>query len=98
MGEKEREMPDQTIGSFERGLRLFEKMIGPSDARPMRAAWRKLEPDFERYVLTFGAGEIWSRPGLDRRTPGPCTVAALSALGRRNGLELNIPKSVGNGA
>jgi len=98
MGEKEREMPDQTIGSFERGLRLFEKMIGPSDARRMRAAWRKLEPDFERYVLTFVAGEIWSRPGLDRRTRSLCTIAALAALGRTNGLELNIRMALRNGA
>src|SRR5229473_2872506 len=98
MGEKEREMPDQTVGSFERGLRLFEKMIGPSDARRMRAAWRKLEPDFERYVLTFVAGEIWSRPGLDRRTRSLCTIAALAALGRDNGLQLNIRMALRNGA
>src|SRR5207245_11021383 len=90
MGEKRREMPDQTVGSFERGLRLFEKMIGPSDARRMRPAWRKLEPDFERYVLTFVAGEIWSRPGLDRRTRSLCTLAVLAALSPTDGVELNI--------
>src|SRR3989442_12154805 len=98
MGKKRREMPNQTVGSFERGLRLFEKMIGPSDARRMRAAWRKLEPDFERYVLTFVAGEIWSRPGLDRRTRSLCTIAALAAMGRTNGLEPYIRRALRNGA
>ena len=91
-------MPDQTVGSFERGARLLEKMLGPSDARRVRAAWRKLEPDFERYVITFLSGEIWSRPGLDRRTRSLCTIAALAALGRSNGLELNIRMALGNGA
>ncbi len=91
-------MPDQAVGSFERGVRLLEKMLGPGEARRVRAAWRKLAPDFERYVVTFLSGEIWSRPGLDRRTRSLCTIAALAALGRTNGLALNIQMALRNGA
>ena len=91
-------MPDRTVGSFERGARLLEKMLGAGDARRVRAAWRKLAPDFERYVVTFLSGEIWSRPGLDRRTRSLCTIAALAALGRSNGLALNIRMALRNGA
>jgi alkylhydroperoxidase/carboxymuconolactone decarboxylase family protein YurZ len=91
-------MPDQSVGSFERGSRLLEKMLGAGEARRMRAAWRRLEPDFERYVLTFVAGEVWSRPGLDRRTRSLCTIAALAALGRTNGLALNVRMALRNGA
>ncbi len=91
-------MPDQTVGSLERGLRLLDKMLGPGEAQRVRAAWRKLEPEFERYVITFLSGEIWSRPGLDRRTRSLCTIATLAALGRTNGLELNIRMALRNGA
>jgi 4-carboxymuconolactone decarboxylase len=91
-------MRDQTVGSFERGARLLEKMLGPRDARRVRASWRRLAPDFERYVITFLSGEIWSRPGLDRRTRSLCTIAVLTALGRTNGLELNIRMALRNGA
>ncbi len=91
-------MPDQGVGSFERGSRLLEKMLGPGEARRVRTAWRKLSPDFERYVLTFLSGEIWSRPGLDRRTRSLCTIATLAALGRSNGLALNIRMALRNGA
>jgi alkylhydroperoxidase/carboxymuconolactone decarboxylase family protein YurZ len=91
-------MRDQTVGSFERGARLLEKMLGPGEARRVRAAWRRLAPDFERYVVTFLSGEIWSRPGLDRRTRSLCTIAVLTALGRTNGLELNIRMALRNGA
>ena len=91
-------MTDQTVGSFERGARLLDEMLGPGDARRVRAAWRRLEPDFERYVLTFLSGEIWSRPGLDRRTRSLCTIAVLTALGRTNGLELNFRMALRNGA
>ncbi len=91
-------MPDQTVGSLERGSRLLEKMLGPGDARRVRASWRKLSPEFERYVVTFLSGEIWSRPGLDRRTRSLCTIATLAALGRSNGLALNIRMALRNGA
>lgn len=91
-------MPDRTVGSFERGSWLLDKMLGPGEARRVRAAWRKLSPDFERYVITFLSGEIWSRPGLDRRTRSLCTIAVLAALGRSNGLALNVRMALRNGA
>ncbi len=91
-------MREETVGSFERGSRLLDKMLGPGDARRVRAAWRELAPDFERYVVTFLSGEIWSRPGLDRRTRSLCTIATLAALGRSNGLQLNIRMALRNGA
>ena len=91
-------MLEQTVGSFERGARLLEQMLGRGNARRVRAAWHKLSPDFERYVLTFLSGEIWLRPGLDRRTRSLCTIATLAALGRSNGLALNIRMALRNGA
>jgi 4-carboxymuconolactone decarboxylase len=57
-----------------------------------------MSPDFERYVIEFLAGEIWSRPQLDRRTKSLVTIAALAALGRPQGLELNIRMALANGA
>jgi 4-carboxymuconolactone decarboxylase len=91
-------MPDRSVGSYERGWKLLQNMLGAAEARRTRAAWKKLAPDFERYVLTFLAGEIWLRPGLDRRTRSLCTIAMLAALGRTNGLALNIRMALRNGA
>src|SRR5262249_1039749 len=74
----------------ERGARLVEKMLGPDQAERVRQAWKQICPDFEKYVIEFLAGEIWSRPQLDLRTRSLVTVAALAATGRALGLELNI--------
>lgn len=81
-----------------RGERLLLKMLGAEYASQVRAAWRNLEPDFERYVLGFVAGEVWSRPGLPLKTRSLVTVAALAALGRREALALNIRMAINNGA
>ena len=81
-----------------RGAKLIEQMLGKAQARTTRASWRKISPDFEQYVTEFLAGEIWSRKRLDLRTKSLVTVAALAALGRTLGLELNIRMALNNGA
>ena len=81
-----------------RGLKLLQQMLGPEQAERVRETWRQSCPDFEEYVVEFLAGEIWSRPGLDLRTRSLTTIAALAALGRSLGLELNIRMALNNGA
>lgn len=95
---KRASQPGDAVGSFRRGAALLDRMLGAAEARQVRSAWRKLSPDFERYVLGFLSGEVWSRPDLDRRTRSLCTIAALAALGRTNGLALNIRMALRNGA
>lgn len=89
-------MSDNTARA--RGLALLTQMLGRERAEQTRAAWQALCPDFERYVIEFLSGEIWSRPQLDLRTKSLCTVATLAALGRPQALELNIRMALNNGA
>jgi len=49
-------------------------------------------------VIGFLSGEIWARPGLDKRTKSLITIAALMAMGRSKGLEFNIRMAANNGA
>jgi 4-carboxymuconolactone decarboxylase len=81
-----------------RGAELLVKMLGAEAAEQTRAAWRAICPEFENYVVEFLAGEIWSRPALDLRTRSLVTIAALAALGRVRGLELNLRMALNNGA
>ncbi len=81
-----------------RGLKILDEMLGKKEARKVRQSWKKICPDFEKYVVGFLAGEIWARPQLDRKTKSLCTIAALAALGRSRGLELNIRMARRNGA
>ena len=83
---------------YQRGLELLRRMLGEKTAEETRQRWQKLSPDFERYVLEFLSGEIWSRGGLSLKIKSLCTISALAALGRSQGLELNIRMAVKNGA
>ena len=44
-------------------------------------ALKDVAPDLARYVIEFGFGDVYSRPGLDLRTRELATVAGLAALG-----------------
>jgi 4-carboxymuconolactone decarboxylase len=83
---------------YQRGLELLQRMLGEKTAEETRRRWQKLSPDFERYVLEFLSGEIWSRSGLPLKIKSLCTISALAALGRSQGLELNVRMALKNGA
>ena len=82
----------------ERGLKLLQEMLGAEQAEKTLQHWQEICPDFGGYVTEFLSGEIWSRPGLDRRTKSLVTIAATAALGRTRALELNIRMAENNGA
>ena len=76
----------------------MRRMLGEQVSAEVRRAWRALEPEFERYVVGFLAGEIWPRPRLPLKIRSLVTVAALAALGKKEGLALNIRMALNNGA
>jgi 4-carboxymuconolactone decarboxylase len=82
----------------EKGLEMLRQLLGTERAKEVRAGWGELSPDFARWVTDFLAGEIWARPHLDLKTRSLITVAALTALGRPNGLRLNVEMALNNGA
>src|SRR5262245_11281464 len=84
---------------FQNGLTILKQMVGETDAERIRQGWRDISPDLERFIVEFVAGRIWTRGAtLDLKIRSLSTVAALTALGRPNALELNIRMALGNGA
>jgi 4-carboxymuconolactone decarboxylase len=45
---------------------------------------------FQDLITRYAWGEIWSRPGLDRRTRSCITLTALVALGREEELAMHL--------
>jgi 4-carboxymuconolactone decarboxylase len=53
--------------------------------------------DFQDLITRYAWGEIWTRPGLDRRTRSCITLAALVALGREEELAMHVRAARRNG-
>ncbi|RNB78784.1 carboxymuconolactone decarboxylase family protein [Brevibacillus fluminis] len=65
---------------YARGLETMNQVVGEAGART-RDHLRAILPDFERMLVEFPFGTVYSRPGLDLKTREIATVAALTALG-----------------
>jgi 4-carboxymuconolactone decarboxylase len=65
---------------FERGLAKLKEIYGDR-AEMLVAAMGEVAPDLGRYVVEFGFGDIYCRPGLDLKSREIATVGALTALG-----------------
>jgi 4-carboxymuconolactone decarboxylase len=78
---------------FRRGwARLSE--VDAGGGRRVLESFQDVAPDLARYIVEFGFGDIYSRPGLDLRQRQLVTIAALTALG---GTEPQLEIHVNNG-
>ncbi len=84
-------------GTHDRGMQARREVLG--DAHVDRATQRTTEftADFQELITRYAWGEIWSRPGLDRRARSLITVAMLVALGREEELAMHVRAALGNG-
>lgn len=84
-------------GTHDRGMHARREVLG--DAHVDRAIERTTEftADFQELITRYAWGEIWSRPGLDRRARSLITVAMLVALGREEELAMHVRAALGNG-
>src|SRR3546814_18972939 len=69
-----------TNDRFERGTARLAEIDGRA-GEAVIAALADLAPDLGRYIIEFGFGDVYSRPGLDLHTPALATVAALTVRG-----------------
>ena len=86
-----------TEDARERGMRIRREVLG--DEHVERAVERTTEEtaDFQDFITRYAWGEIWARPGLDRRTRSCITLTALVALARLDELALHIRGARRNG-
>ena len=52
---------------------------------------------FQELITRYAWGEVWNRPGLDRRQRSMITLAALTAVRAEGELELHVRAALRNG-
>jgi len=52
---------------------------------------------FQDFITRYAWGEVWARPGLDRRMRSAITLTALVALGREEELAMHVCAALRNG-
>ena len=80
-----------------RGMKVRREVLGDDRVDRAQAKATSFSKDFQDLLTRYAWGEIWARPGLDRRTRSCITVAMTVALNRPEELALHLRGALRNG-
>jgi len=83
--------------AYDRGMQIRREVLGEEYVDAAIERTTEFTADFQDFITRYAWGEIWARPGLDRRTRSCITLTALVALGRFEELEMHVRAAVRNG-
>jgi 4-carboxymuconolactone decarboxylase len=81
----------------ERGLEVRRAVLGDEHVDRAVARTTEFTADFQDLITRYAWGEIWTRPGLDRRTRSCITLTALVAGGHQHELAMHVRAALRNG-
>jgi 3-oxoadipate enol-lactonase/4-carboxymuconolactone decarboxylase len=83
--------------SSDEGMKTRREVLGDEHVDRAIAGTTPFTADFQDLITRYAWGEIWSRPGLDRRTRSAITLTALTALGHHHELAMHVRAALRNG-
>ena len=81
----------------EQGMKTRREVLGDEHVDRALANTTPFTEPFQDFITRYAWGEIWSRPGLDRKTRSCITLAALVALGAENEIAMHVRAAIRNG-
>ena len=85
------------MSDHDEGMRVRREVLGEEYVDAAVEKTTDFTADFQDYITRNVWGDIWSRPGLDRRTRCCITITALIALNHHEELEMHVRAALRNG-
>jgi 4-carboxymuconolactone decarboxylase len=82
---------------FDAGLEVRREVLGEEYVNQSLKSADEFTMDLQQLVTEYCWGEIWTRPGLSRKTRSMINIAMLTALNRPHELKLHIRGALRNG-
>ena len=86
-----------TDPAHERGMKVRREVLGDEHVDAAIERTSDFTAEYQELITRYAWGEIWTRPGLDRRTRSAITLTALIALGRFEELRMHVRAALRNG-
>jgi len=83
--------------TYEGGMKVRRAVLGDAHVDRATKGATDFNREFQELITRYAWGEIWSRPGLDRRTRSCITITALVATGREHELAMHVRAALRNG-
>lgn len=93
-------VPPQTAGRpdpYDAGIKVRREVLGDAHVDRALAQADEFSGDFQEFITRYAWGEIWDRPGLDRRSRSCITLTALVAGGHLDELAFHTRAALRNG-
>ncbi len=87
-------MTDET---HEQGMKVRREVLGDEHVDRAIARTTPVTEEFQDLITRYAWGEIWTRPGLDRRMRSAITLMALVALNHEEELAMHVRAALRNG-
>jgi 4-carboxymuconolactone decarboxylase len=83
--------------TFDRGMKVRRAVLGDAHVDRASAGITDFNKDFQDLITRYAWGEIWSRPGLDRKTRSCMVLTAMIALGAWDEFRMHVRAAFNNG-
>jgi 4-carboxymuconolactone decarboxylase len=85
------------VDAYDAGMAVRRADLGDAHVDRAEANKNEFTADFQRFITTYAWGEVWTRPGLERRTRSCITLAMLATLGYEDELAMHVKAALRNG-
>jgi 4-carboxymuconolactone decarboxylase len=82
---------------FEKGLATRRAVLGAEYVDRAIASADDFNRPMQELVTEYCWGEVWNRPGLDRKTRSLINLAMLTALNRPHEIKMHVRGAINNG-
>ena len=80
-----------------KGMKLRKQVLGRAHVERAEARKNAFNAPFQDLITRYAWGEIWTRPGLPKKTRSLLTIAMMVALNRTDELRLHLRASANAG-
>jgi 4-carboxymuconolactone decarboxylase len=82
---------------YDTGMQHRRAVLGDAWVDRANTRLTDFNRDFQDFLTRYAWGEVWNRPGLDRRTRSCITLSICIALGRWDEFRIHIRGAFNNG-
>ncbi len=82
---------------YDAGLRVRRDVLGDAHVDRAVAGTDAFTEAFQDFITRTAWGDIWDRPGLDRRSRSMITLAALTVLRAEEEIAMHVRAAITNG-
>ena len=82
---------------YDEGMKVRRAALGDAYVEGSLARRTEFNTESQDFITRYAWGEIWTRPGFDRRTRSLLTLAMMMALGREAEFRIHVRAASNNG-